>query len=245
MFNYINDQPLPKQDSPSTDTIESKVDSPSLDYRKPKVDLPTIDPRKSLFLVTLRVVKGKKNSLMLKYINYPKTFNESLKYFLLCKSDFTNSLVYKECGDFLTIFEDNIFKKSESKLSLNRVNENIYLQFNTAGVSEINTIEDSLELFYLINKLLYVADHKHMSDLIDMAFKQDIKKFADNIFDFEPSYTVHDKTFEFSENMDSGLFSSPQPFSFINECLFVVSDLNSFIKSIKDKGYHINEGPVK
>ncbi len=205
----------------------------------------SLNPRKSLFLVTLRVVKGKKNLLMFNYISYPDIFYQSLRYFLLSKSDFINSLVYKECGDFLTIFDDSIFKSSENKLSLNRANEYLYSHFSSTGLHEINVIEDSLELFYLINKLLYVADHSHMSDLIDLAFKKDIKKFADNIFDFNSSYSIHDRTFEFSENMDMNQFSYNKEFSFINECLFVVSDLNSFIKNIKDKGYHINEGPLK
>jgi hypothetical protein len=202
-------------------------------------------PRKSLFLVTLRVVKGKKNLLMFNYIKYPDIFYQSLKYFLLSKSDFSNSLVYKECGDFLTIFDDSIFKSSENKLSLNRANEYLYSHFNNTGMHVINEIGDTLELFYLINKLLYVADHNHMSDLIDLAFKKDIKKFADNIFNFNSSYSIHDRTFEFSEEMDATQFSYTKEFSFINECLFVVSDLNSFIKNIKDKGYIINEGPLK
>ena len=84
------------------------------------------EKKKSTFLVTLRIVKGKKNLLMYNYISYPEIFTQTLKYFLLSKSDFKNSLVYKEHGNYLTLFDDSIYKSSEYKLSLNRSNEYLY-----------------------------------------------------------------------------------------------------------------------
>lgn len=85
---------------------------------------------------------------------------------------------------------------------------------------------------------MYLVDHEERIDLFDLACKKDYFKFMDMILGNMEGYSiVKDGLRYINEN--------EKPVNIINGCLFVVSDLNSFINSIEKKGYVVNGGPQK
>jgi hypothetical protein len=73
-----------------------------------------------------------------------------------------------------------------------------------------------------------------MSSIINMGYNKDYRDFVNFIIKYiNPDFSAN---FIMKDNFT---------FSILNSTLFVVSDLRSLIKNIRDNGYNVNEGPQR
>ena len=101
---------------------------------------------------------------------------------------------------------------------------------------EKSCFKDHYELLNLITRLIYFADYLVMSKLLKFAYSDDYSNFIRLILKTIPGFDV-DKKFE----LGSARWSVP--ISIINASLFVVHNINDFIKNIKAQGFDVNQGP--
>jgi len=97
-------------------------------------------------------------------------------------------------------------------------------------------------LFTLINKMTATMDNESMSSLLNMSVNKDLDGIKNFLFENEDGYSLAGQSVLFSNLNNNNIVSD---LNVINSCLFVVNDLNTFIKNIKVKGYDVNEGPQK
>lgn len=89
-------------------------------------------------------------------------------------------------------------------------------------------------LVEFVNQLLHVNDYNNLSLLLDLAYDRKYLDFC-NLF-YSP---LHNKSF------NTSLIPSVSSISvnLLNNMVFVVDDKKSFINSIRERGYNVNEGP--
>jgi len=130
----------------------------------------------------------------------------------------------------------------KNKLYCNKGNDYLVRTMSMNEIGFTYTINNYNELFNLINKMTVTIDNEAMSSLIDLGFKKDFNEINNFLFEGD-SYYLAGQNILFSDLKDNNNLVSD--LNVINSCLFVVSDLNIFIKNLKVKGYEINEGPQK
>jgi hypothetical protein len=130
----------------------------------------------------------------------------------------------------------------KNKLYCNKGNDYLVRTMSMNEIGFTYTINNYNELFNLINKMTVTIDNEAMSSLIDLGFKKDFNEIKNFLFEGD-SYYLAGQNILFSDLKDNNNLVSD--LNVINSCLFVVSDLNIFIKNLKVKGYEINEGPQK
>jgi len=187
--------------------------------------------KKGVYLVMFKILNKDKNVFVFNYISYPFIFRKTLILYLFNRDRFCDSYPYRERGDHLTILDLDLF--------LGEVNHRLILHNCNPVASDILAERFDLKtVFEWINRLLYLVDHEDRIDLFDLACKKDYFKFMDKILSNMEGYSeVKDGLCYVNEN--------EIPVNIINGCLFVISDLNSFINSIEKKGYVVNGGPQK
>ena len=196
-------------------------------------EVPVKNNTDEFHVVLIRVLKRDERKLVYGTINYPNLFYLTYMHFLCIRSRLMG-ISYKEPGDFLSLCDMQL-KSSKDEL---RINMNFGLDINR----DINYMINSgnpityKEIIKVINKLVFLESNiQIMSQLVDLAFKNDHKNIIYVILSWVENYSKLTKILSDNKNTE--------PISFINNCLFVVKDLDKFISFIRDKDYNINQGP--
>jgi hypothetical protein len=85
----------------------------------------------------------------------------------------------------------------------------------------------------MTSNLSLISDNTTIASLIDLAVKRNYLDFLNIIYNYKYKLLFEEYIKNFSQ----------EKVSIINTCLFIVKDLDSFIKGIRNKGYNINGGP--
>jgi hypothetical protein len=137
----------------------------------------------------------------------------------------------------LVILEDNISNKSyliknDKGKEILSVFDRLTHPNNFSPTPELNSLSG---LFDLTNNLSFATDSKTINSLVDLGIKRSHLDFLNIIYN--EKYKLLLEKWIKSRKEDK--------LSIINGCLFVVNDLDLFLKGIRRKGYNINGGPKK
>lgn len=176
------------------------------------------------YIVMLRVLKRNGNVIIYQTLHYNDIFTRPLLLFLVSKTDFKISTLFKEFGDFFTLICENVgdteflnmIKSEQSNLSL-------YLQeyINTYGYP--TKFENYTEFLDIVKKNTYINTTETVIDIADKFINKQYDKVfgTDNVIEVNNSDNIY----------------------FIKDCVFVTGDLKLFIKKLSSLGYEINKGP--
>jgi hypothetical protein len=204
-------------------------------------DKSMIKNREGVYLILIRVLNSNSKVLIYNYIYYPDVFYNPLKYFLINKKDYKNSLLYSEWGDYLGVFVlSDLNKMPGDSLKLNKINDYLSNFLDNEGVGSTILISNYNELFKLINMLNYTSDYDDVATLIDLAYNKKHDEFGYTILS-----SVGDNLFNRSISFNISESDQIPKINITNSCLYIVDDLNFFIEKVKSKGYVINAGPQK
>ncbi len=190
-----------------------------------------------IYLVMFSILNKRENILIYNYISYNKLFSDSLLAFLIIKSNFTSNLAFKEWGDFFTFIDYDIDNSPEiTTMKRNCFEFNEYLQIYLEQNSN-KILRDYIDFFDVVKKSVVSSDSFLMSFYVDLIFKKDYSRLFNTIF--------YNLAFDYNELSINTTKEMEMEINILKNCLFVVKDLNLFIKNIKNKGYVVNEGPQK
>lgn len=184
-----------------------------------------------VYLVRIGIVNKNSNTLVYSYMYYPDLFLKTLLVYIAFRYENINE-IYKEYGDNLVVI-DKAFYPNDNPINLfmDERTKNIFY-----NMKENNWNMD--EILDFTNRLMVIANYDKMWLLLDLAYNKCYIELMKEILNSEPYYY----------NMIELVFNKFREeitFNMVNKCLFVVSDLNLFIKGIRNKGYNISEGPQK
>lgn len=183
-----------------------------------------------IYLVMFRVLNYENNRILYNYVYYPDIFINCLLAYLILSND-NYDYAIKEWGDY-TVIVDNSLDMHPYILSLNKLDQ-IKRMYKNRNTSDWN-IYDIINLIYL---LIYPTDYNKMSFLFDAAYRKSYISFSQEILVPILGYYLFVK-----DNPES---VEGVNINIIDNCIFVVKDLDLFIKTLKEnnKLYNINEGP--
>ena len=199
-----------------------------------------------LYLVMFRLLNVKTGVIVYNYIYYPSFFKDVLLLYIFSKTkDEIYNGVTREWGDFLSVIDYNIFYGEEENID-NKNNEKLVVSFLDPTLKDLLVMLNTSELFaadisyilYLINRLIYVGDGKDMFNIISSASKKDYVGFIKEILGTIPNHDLL-----MNKVLHGKIKLKSKSISMINSCLFLVHDLDKFIKGLKDKGLQVNCGP--
>lgn len=185
----------------------------------------------------MRVLNKNKNTIVYGYIHYHPALWKSLLWYILSKNMHG---ILNEWGHYLTIWEldpfiidpDHLENTNKEIIRKTSYNKEFNEFFNRDHISKY-------DLFHKIfNKLILYVSHEDSSIFVDLAFKKDYLNVIKYIAKIIGKNSWIDRA-------DADLFMKDKKdqskFNILHGCVFMVSDLNLFINSIKEKGYEINQ----
>lgn len=193
-----------------------------------------------VYLLVLRTLKNNSNSIVYSYIYYPDLFTDSLLAYLITKTNFEESFLFKEWGDFYTVIDnrlgnnkyvDNLKKKRDE------VN-NYFIEFlNSPRFTQvvnsyefnpyINTVS---AIFYILKKTTTVLDVDSIITLIDLAIKKDYIKFL--LIPFKASGT--------KKEAELKQLTIKEDLYILKDCIFVVKSKEELLKKLNSMKTTIN-----
>ena len=183
-------------------------------------------------VLMIRFLNKEEKSLVYNYMIYPKIFVYTYWYFLCYRPLFVRG-IYSDVGQLLTIFDGSLVGENQIKNNLLITKE--YADATIEIIKNSFYPITSKQIFDIINRLFYIGDIHSINILIDYALNKNHYKFAENLLNTVEGKDVILKCINPGQDSIS--------INIINGCVFVVSDMVKFIKSIKDLGYNINAGP--
>ena len=181
-----------------------------------------------VYLVLFRtIIKNNRSVLIYNYITYHEIFIKSLLIYLKCKPNFASSWARRQRSDFFTIIDSDLFKGVFESPN----NEYLDRYFNLQGQIKLYNYFD---FFDLLKKFVIVHDSEKISCLIDLALKCEYEQFFTLAFPKAFSYLDH-------SDLNADTITN---LNVLNDCLFVVKDLDKFIKILRSSlQLNVNEGP--
>ena len=186
------------------------------------------------YLVMIRVLNKDSNILVYNYISYPYIFYYTFLVFIATRNKYSsvNNHVYRQAGDFLSIFDD--------RLNISDVKDKLFISNNTIDFKKIidnlyhfpHTLTN-VEVFKIIDRLILQVNIDSMSYLTSLALNKEYKVFVKEVL----------STLDDCHGLVKHLDDNIKPLSIINGCLFVVQDIKKFVESIRNYNYNINTGP--
>jgi len=172
-------------------------------------------------------------------------FKDTIMSFLIQYRNNPNYISHKEWGNFLVLLQENIFIKEEKNLNM-LIQNNEYI--NTIKLFDkfkesytpVSKPTSLSSIFDITNDLIYIGDNKKIVDLVNLALNKESLTFLNYIYNFTYQSLFEEWISSINSNYDKN-----NNISIINGCLFVVTDLELFLKDIRNKGYNINGGPQK
>ena len=225
-------------------------------------DYKVVSKKLGVYLVGFRVLNlEKKKVLIYNYIYYNPVFLETFLVYLLNRNEFSRR--YNDRGDFLILLDNSLLINKQFKylynmdkeaFDKNKDNKEIrYFHSIKSLFYLINMMNDSCilsesritTLFNLIYKLNFVTlNYKDLALIIIRALQLSYNEFLDSILG-----VVFKENISFKENIyldnKSEILEEwrNSRYSIIDNCLFLLEDLESFIKHLRELGFNVNEGP--
>lgn len=178
--------------------------------------------------------KDNQIELVYNYFYYPTIFTNSIIGYVLNRTDFRNSSLFQEWGDFFCVIDKDLIRGDfMSKLVNEGTNINDHfkeLSFRTPRLIK----EEGLENFYMImfDLIKRLTNVKELDVLIKYLNYIVNKKYFDFICELFPNYR---------NNIEISKITIPKNYYLLKDCLFIVKDLESLIKLIGSK-YTITRG---
>ncbi len=199
-----------------------------------KHNLYLFDKTHGWYLVSLRVFNNDDKKLVYGYIYYPNVFIKSLYAYFIFKYAYKT---FNEWGHYITIFEKEL-------LTLKQI-QHMKEIFYSEGCSYIFRIHDRIEdkldihsVYNIISQFVFVQDSCKISFLVDLAYKRDYIGYLRQLLGYIKFYQL------IENSLLKYIESTHQPtISVINSSLFIVDDIQLFVKKIKERGYDISQGP--
>lgn len=209
----------------------------------PKLESCPINLNKGVYIVKFRILNKNKDErvLVYNYIYYNHRFYLSLIVFFVLRNYYIRSLGYKEWGYYSIILDKEFLTFDNVKHYIGFSGE------NNEGINEnwlFSDIQEQLRsrrsnqdlMFYLelITKLIYVNDIKKMCNIIEYGYNKDFKNYYKLIYNM---------TNEEFETMNISIINPN--YSILNSSVFIINDLERFIKVLKGFNFNVNQGPQK
>lgn len=141
-----------------------------------------------IYLIALRVLQKDSNTIVYSSIYYPDIFTDSLLIYLLTKTNFKGSFLFKECGDFYTVIDNKLGNHRIVETFMKKryeVNNYIMDFFNSPyykGWCEDVSLCNNVWLFDILKKSTTNLDIDKMISLIDLAIKKKYLEFFNTAF---------------------------------------------------------------
>lgn len=192
------------------------------------------------YVVAIRNMgKKKTNNLVYNCMFYNNVFLNSFLSFLVVKNNFSNSLLFKEWGDFIAYIDKSLV----SNCDLVNNNSNFwgeYILYNEHSKSFMNTgfknPTSYIDILDVFKKFTVILEYPNLINLIGYATNKDYYNYTNNIAKcllINKNNSLFDIKFDDSE---ADLY-------LLKDCVFVVKDIKSFIDDLNKSGLSINKGP--
>lgn len=202
------------------ENLHKSLNSLSLD-KTTNVDK-SVNKKSRVYLVLFRNLnKDKNKTIIYNYMTYHEMFNISLLIYLISKSNFISTNVYKEWNDFFTVIDNSIDLPPLlwEDLREDYISCNEYLKLYLQDQRNFNAMIDTPYAFTdFIKKTVALVEPQKIIPLVLSAFTKQYSEFFDTAF----SNINYDYSF-FNEN------SETMNINLLNNCLFVVKDLEKFL----------------
>lgn len=201
-----------------------------------------LEPNKyvGIYLVVFRVLKTKNGNVVIyHYIYYPGIFTDSMLMYLITKNHFERSYLYSDWGDFITLIDrslGNNLNISEWDLHEVRKKSKYFVDFTMTSEYEAKIDMNNLTgIFDIMKKTVNLFDTATIMELLDLILKKDYNKFI-------LTMTTTDSTPENVEWVNKIISYSHKDIYLLEDCLFVVKDLDLVLKNLKEKKYTVTKG---
>jgi len=177
-----------------------------------------------VYLVMFRAFpKDNQIELVYNYLYYPSLFINSLIGYLYTRTDFRNSYLFKEWGDFFCIIDVSLINSpfmSELIDEGTKVNDHYQeLYFRTQrSINEQGWDNFYMMMFDIIKRLTIIRELDMLVSFLDYIVN---KKYFDFICELCPEYRNDSKISSLKE---------PKNYYLLKDCLFMVRDLDSLLK---------------
>lgn len=191
--------------------------------------------KNGVYLVVFRNYKFKEeNTLIYSYLFYSDLFTDLLLRYLITKTEFRNSIAFKEFGDFFTLIDNNLGSSDEiinyMKKDPNKFNEHL------SNYQRDSNILEYINFINLLKKFVNIIDIKNMCYLLNSIYKKDSINFLCHLYKmsfFDNETCIVNCIKNVEENLN-----------LLTKCLFVVKDLDIFINNVKEiVNKKVNQGP--
>lgn len=182
-----------------------------------------------VWLARFRIVYDKNiPKLSINFIFYSDLFIDPLLVYLIGRHKFKESIPYNEWGSFYTFIDKSLGKDKKGLIKdlvdlPNNYNEYLHLDKDIRFYSDIN---------YFLKKYIYIKDVDDIIILLLLAFKKYNISFINKLSE---DYLYPDKLKE------TGI----QKANLLNDCLFVIKDINNFINTINKEYSNVTNQGVK
>lgn len=148
-----------------------------------------------------------------------------------------------ERGNLSLLIDNSFFKHEKLNSYIGKENGFNFEVLSSVVADSLNNLtrsidsSSSIDLIYLtglINKLSHVNSYDNLVTLLDLAFYKDYIKFCDLFY--TPLFS---KTLDLNTVYCDNIIET----NILNNMLFVCENKQSFINSIRNKGYNVSEGP--
>lgn len=182
-----------------------------------------------VYLVAFGVLNNDKPTLIYSYIFYPDLFVDLLLMYLIIRTRFRDSIIYNRWGTFYTFIDESLGYGKEGLIKLLMDSPNSFNEY--LNLDSHDKDEDS-DFFYNSKKYIYINNIYKMCYLLDLVYRLDNISFIQSLY---KEHIPEDKLWS-----NSKIYTN-----LLDNCLFVVRDLNKFINIIKKGGINVNQGSQK
>lgn len=190
-----------------------------------------------VYLVTFRTIMFEnKPVLIYNFLFYYEFFSDLFLMFLILRIRFKDSLTYGNWGNIFTLIDSSLNNHKKGLINClmnepNLFNEYLYLEINNNSSSSFGTKWlDFLKLF------VYMKNINEMSDLLDLAYKG-----GENNIPFLNELTTLNVTETALTDTNTNILKT----KLLNNCIFIVKDLEEFKKIVQEKHPNVNQGNQK
>lgn len=180
-----------------------------------------------IYLVVFRLLKKDSRILVYNYIYYPNIFVNSLLHYLVVKSNFKNSFIFKEWGDYLSVLSNEFANDSYVKglyENLHKRNQHLTEYLSTG---QLEDIDNYYTLFDILKKSNLNLNMESITRFIDLCGS---KQYYDltNMISFKLGDLSNEK--------------SNEEIYLLKDCLFVVKEIEVLLDNLKKLGYTVGKG---
>ena len=153
-------------------------------------------------------------------------FVDLLLMFLITKIKYKDSLIYMNLKGLYVFIDSNLKYNREGILNNLMKYPNIYNEYIHLDLLKGNNNLDNIDLTQFIKSLIRINSIESMVNIVDLAFNKFNEKFIEAIV-----FNKYDKIVKDTYIRCTNLINV----NLLNDCLFVVQDLEKFKKLLKEK----------